>query len=156
MGDTIDLLDAGGTIRPMSVDAISTRDGAAAAANERVQIAKAGWGIEDDLKSTSITNPTPVRDYGVSTAITAAGGGTPLDAFTTSTTVVTANANRTVLWVSNGHATIGVWLAFGATAALVGRGIYLPPKSSAPFAFRGEVRVIPESGTGGPIGYVEL
>lgn len=155
MGDTTPLLDSTGTTRQVSVDRVSTRDGAAAAANEEAQLVKVGWGAENDLQSGSIARPVPVRDYGFSAAITAAGGASTAS-FSVSTTLVAANASRSLLLVSNGHATIGVWLTFGAAAALVGRGFYLPPKASAPFDYSGEVRVIPESGTGGPVGYVEL
>jgi len=156
MGDVTPLLDSTGTTRQVAVDRITTRDGGAAATDEEVQLVKVGWGAENDLKSPSLTQPVPVRDYGVSSAIDGAGGGGALASFSASTTVVDANAARTTLWVSNGHATIGVWLTLAAAAAVVGRGVFLPPRSSMPFSYSGEVRAIPESGTGGPVGYAEL
>lgn len=155
MGDTTPLLDSTGTTRQVSVDRVSTRDGAAAAANEEAQLVKVAWGAENDLQSGSVARPVPVRDYGFSAALTGAGGAATAS-FSASTTLVSANASRSVLWVSNGHATIGAWLTFAASAAVVGRGVYLPPKASAPFNYSGEVRVIPESGTGGPVGYAEF
>lgn len=74
---------------------------------------------------------------------------------TTTQTLKTATSGRKVIYVSNGG-TVGVWLSFGATAAVVGAGLYLPPGSNEPFPYAGEIRVVSASGAAGPIGYVEF
>lgn len=74
---------------------------------------------------------------------------------TTSQPLKTATVGRKVIYISNGG-TAGIWVAFGATPAVVGTGLYLPPGSNEPFPYAGEVRVVSASGTAGPIGYVEF
>lgn len=148
MGDVTPLLDSTGTTRQVSVDRISTRDGSAAATNEEVQLVKVGWGAEDDLQSASSTRPVPVREPVLSAPI-AHGGVT---ATGSSQALRTADANRKYIEVANDHATDGVWVRFGAAAAVTGQGGYVPPKSAQIWTWDGEVRVIGTSGTA--IGFV--
>jgi hypothetical protein len=153
VGDSTSLLDKDGNVHNVAVDVLTTRDGGAA--TEEVTLVKNGWGAENTFTSPAVASPSPIRDYGYGTAITGAGGQAGTDSFTTSQTLVTANANRGLLIVSNGG-TVGVWLTFAATTAVVNRGVYLPPSSNESFPYRGEVRVIPATGAGGPVSYVEF
>lgn len=147
MGDTTPLLDSVGATHPVSVDRITTRDGAAAATSEEVQNVKVGWGPEDTFNSTKAGQGLPVAIdkftavLGRSSATTSSG---------TSQVLLTANSSRKRVYVSNGGAS-GVWLDFGQ-AAVAGIGCYLPAKAKDTYETDMSVNVILETGgTGGPV-----
>ena len=69
--------------------------------------------------------------------------------------LVAANTSRKRVDVSNGGTT-GVWLHFGASSAVAGQGVFLPPGSTGTFYTTARVAVInAASGTNGPVGYTE-
>lgn len=148
MGDTVNLLQADGTtVSKMSVDALSTRDGAAAASGETATFVKAGWGAEDDLNSTSDARPFPTREGKFTSVIQTTAG---LNSSSSSQTLLAANTSCRKRYVSNGGAS-GIWLNFGATA-VAGNGTYLPAKSKDEYPTDMQITFILESGgTAGPV-----
>ena len=96
------------------------------------------------------TSPLPVREPVKGSAL-GKGGITSSGA---SQTVVAANANRTMVEISNAGAN-GLWLSFGS-AAVVGQGTYLPSKATGYWPTTAAVAAILETGgVAGPIGYTE-
>lgn len=118
---------------------------------EHIQRLKVTHGDNNIATLTSALNPLPVREPPLSSAF-AQGGVT---ATTASATLVAARSGRRYVEVANGGAN-GVWVRFGATAAVAGQGSYVPSKSTAAWPFDGEVRIIVETGgASGPVGYTE-
>src|SRR3954447_13539701 len=147
MGDTIGLLNKDGAAQSMSVDALSTRDGASAGASEKVQVVKVGWGAEDDLQSTSDTRPMPVRESKFTSVLQRSSAVT---SSSTSQTLLASNSSRRKVYVSNQGAS-GIFLDFG-TAAVAGNGVYLPSKAKDTYETDMQVTVILESGgSAGPV-----
>lgn len=150
MGDTTKLFDADGTPRFVSVDLISTRDGASAAASEQVQLVKVGWGAEDDLKSAKPGQGVPVVEDKFTSVLQTSSS---LTSSSSSQTGLSANSARRKVYASNGGAS-GIWVNFGTTAT-AGNGVYLPSKAKDTYETDMQVTFILESGgTGGPVSFV--
>lgn len=75
-------------------------------------------------------------------------------ATTASGTLVAANSSRRIIEIAN-PATVNLWLRFGAVAAAVGTGVFVPPGAIAFWMTTVEVRCILASGSGVSVGYVE-
>ncbi len=73
---------------------------------------------------------------------------------TASGTIVAANASRRIIEIYN-PAAVNLWLRFGAAAAAVGTGAFVPPGASTYFFTTVEIRGILASGAGVSIGYME-
>lgn len=148
MGDFVNLLQADGTtITKMSVDAISTRDGAAAASGETVHVSKMAHGAEDDLQLTSDARPLPTREGKFTSVVQTTAG---LTSSASSQTMLAANTSCRKRYVSNGSPS-GIWLNFGTTA-VVGNGTYLPSKAKDEYPTDMQITFIMETGgTTGPV-----
>lgn len=99
----------------------------------------------------SIAGTVTVTDAPASSATV----GTATISGAASTTLKTASGSGEVTFVSNSSATAGIWVTFGAVAAVVGTGVYIPPKANEPFPWIGEIRMIVETGGATPfaVGY---
>lgn len=150
MGDTTPLLDATGATNNVSVDAITTRDGAAAAAGEKVQITKLGWGAENTLTSAAAGQGIPVMQDKFTSVLARSSG---LTSTTTSQPGLSANSARRRVFASNGGGS-GIWIDFGQ-AAVAGNGVYLPAHAKDTYETDLSVNFILEAGgTGGPVSFV--
>src|SRR3954471_23139388 len=85
-----------------------------------------GWGVGATRQVATAATPLPVRDPAKGSALGKGGSGAINVA--TAVALVGANTSRQVIEISNGG-TVGVWLAFGATA-VAGQGTYLPAKAT--------------------------
>lgn len=115
------------------------------------QRVKLSVGADGAAVDASAAAPVPVREP----ALSATFGEDGITATTASTILVAARAGRRYIEIGNGGDS-GIWVHFGSSAATVGEGAYLPAKSTGVWPYDGEVRVIVEqSGSSGPVGYVE-
>lgn len=80
------------------------------------------------------------KTAGVAVAVTDGAGGT---------VILAANPSMIERTISNGHATVGIWLSLGGTP-VVGQGIFLPPVggSYTTQAYAGEIKGIATAATG--------
>ena len=115
MGDVTPLLDSTGATRQVSVDRLNTRDGAAAAASEEVQLVKLGWGSEDDLKLARPAQGLPVVEDKFQSVLQRSAA---LSSSGSSQTGLAANGSRRKVYASNSGAS-GIWVDFGQTAPKV-------------------------------------
>ncbi len=101
------------------------------------------------VRVTELT-PMPVREPVRGTPLAQVG----VSMSTTSGTLRSANAARRIVDIYNASA-VNLWLRFGAAAAVVGVGAFVPPGASTFFFTTAEVRGILESGSPVTCGIVE-
>lgn len=108
--------------------------------------------VQPTVEGVRVTSaaPLPVREpvrgaplaHGTASMTTASG------------TIVASNSSRRIIEIAN-PAAVNLWLRFGAAAAVVGTGVFVPPGAIAYWMTTVEIRGILASGSGVSVGYVE-
>lgn len=135
----------------ISTDELATINGGAAAAGEKVQRVKVGYGVDGDLRDVSSSYPLPTTPVGSASATTIS-----LAASLSNQTALAANANRKgAQFYLDTLANCAVLLKFGATASgssfcvrIEPRGAYTLP---GPSVYTGQIDVIWESSASGTL-----
>ena len=121
-------------------------------AGEHHQQLKMEFGAAGSATFVSTTAPLPTREPVKGSSLSKGGATMGVG----STTLAPANSSRTILEISNGSATTGIWLSFNGPA-VAGQGTYLPPKATGFWPTTAAVFGFIESGgsSGGAVGWTE-